>query len=576
MLENIRKYTGLMAVVIILLFVGLVFLFDTTGTAGLSGGATIAKMDSYSFKQRDLDKASSAMQLMNRLRGPNNWTMQLLTDRYNDPVVEFMVNRQLIRSLAEEMGIYPSTESVGNFLRDSGYFSKGSEQSFDEAEFERFKSTTLGSYQLNHSEFIELIRDEIRFRQISSIITGDLAFDDAIKSRIADRQMQTIDLGFALINTQRYRDQVNPSEEEIQAYWEENKSKYLTEEQRQVHWVRIAIPEENKVAPLPEAEPLPEDADEEAKIAHREARKTLEAEHAEATQKLNDLLFQVGEGILDEVIQEREGKDLLNVAQNAAKLLPDEAEAIEQTQITTGKTELFTRLERPEALAGKLFGLDATARLRTPIDHVFARRIDGDEVDKVSDFLLFDNASGILFKVVKTIPAEPLPFEEAKNSAKQDLINSLLDEKVTEVADQLVAKLKSEMNDKDDALKLIEAEGFEYQTVENLSARASNPDLPNSSSVFEAASFLNPGDVGEPIDQASTGPQSLAGIDQGKIVFVVLDRKIDASPNQDSMREMMINYFGNQEDMFAHQLLLAEWIRSKQDQAKVEIVANIR
>ena len=66
MIENIRKYTGLMIVVLVLLFIGLVFLGDTARNS--FAGKPVMEVNGVAVSRKDFDRMSgNALQIPSAL-----------------------------------------------------------------------------------------------------------------------------------------------------------------------------------------------------------------------------------------------------------------------------------------------------------------------------------------------------------------------------------------------------------------------------------------------------------------------------------------------------------------------------
>ncbi|MDA7882563.1 SurA N-terminal domain-containing protein, partial [Akkermansiaceae bacterium] len=68
MIENIRKYTGLMIVVLVLLFIGLVFLGDTARNSVT--GKPVMEVNGVAISQKEFRRlASNALEIPNSFAG---------------------------------------------------------------------------------------------------------------------------------------------------------------------------------------------------------------------------------------------------------------------------------------------------------------------------------------------------------------------------------------------------------------------------------------------------------------------------------------------------------------------------
>lgn len=511
-----------------------------------------------------------------------SWADQLITGYYEDPDTEFMINRAILRKHAEELGIFPSQQAVEEHVKTIPYFG-GMTGQFDEEKFERFKKNSLGSLSLTNADFVEMIRDELRFRQIADLITGEVQAVPSISKTIAESQLQIVDLAYTLVNRAKFEESLEISEEDIKAFWEENKERYLTDEQRQVEFLKIALKDEFKVPPLPAEDPLPEDATEEQKQAAASKRATLSAERQAKQDELDALLFFAGETlVLEQIVNEQEGADFMPAAKSGIALIkeilkPDDyedagiaEEDLDKLVITTGQTELFTANEVPEELN---FALKRVSRQRgpsTPAEAVFSVNVNGDEADKVSNLLVLPDGSTLAFKVTNSVASEPLPYEKARSQARADLRSKRLDESVTKATEDLVKALEEGLAAGKSAKELITAAGFEYKEALAIDASKPAPELPNFGAVFANAVKTNPNSVGEPVEQSSTLDAEGNSVSEGKVVFVVKDRRIAISADNDRKLDQVQSSINNRE----RGLLFREWFREKQLSSELEIFAT--
>jgi len=71
MIENIRRYTGLIFVVIVLLLLGFIFM-DTQGMNRSAGGASVITVDGRGYTQKEFNKIGQApFELMSVLYEPS-------------------------------------------------------------------------------------------------------------------------------------------------------------------------------------------------------------------------------------------------------------------------------------------------------------------------------------------------------------------------------------------------------------------------------------------------------------------------------------------------------------------------
>ena len=91
MIENIRKYTGLMIVVLVLLFIGLVFLGDTA--ANVAVGKPVASIDGKKYSEKDFRRmALNPLEISDRIGDPRNPFGSMLPDEARKLATRYVGN----------------------------------------------------------------------------------------------------------------------------------------------------------------------------------------------------------------------------------------------------------------------------------------------------------------------------------------------------------------------------------------------------------------------------------------------------------------------------------------------------
>ena len=135
MLDSFRKYTGLMFVVLILLFVGLVFFGSSRES--LVSGPTVAQAHGEAFSQQELNKiAISPARLLRELAG-NPWQNSVafgMIEPYlrrmgvvayagyelsNDQIMKYLVNRISLQKGMKQFGVHTEVTMIGEQCGDS-------------------------------------------------------------------------------------------------------------------------------------------------------------------------------------------------------------------------------------------------------------------------------------------------------------------------------------------------------------------------------------------------------------------------------------------------------------------------
>ena len=316
MIENIRKYTGLMIVVLVLLFVGLVFLGDNVGNtfAGkpvmeVAGRAVSQK----EFQRNAIDVQKIAMEIPNRTPLPRE-TRILASHYLDEDIIEnpyvlagsilqqmgmflqpsdglperFLANRLAVQHAGLEYGVTPSDKEVESFVENVLFADE--EGNFNQETSRTFFDETAGKLGIGTRGFNEYIRDLMTAQNLSKLIGGGISPEMETVRALYDSEKQSISVKQVSLDATKFEAEVNPTEEEIKAYYEENKEKYNSDEQRKISYVFVEPDWETKLSEMTKAkedaaakteeERLKKEADK--KLAEEAAKRANDAKEAEA------------------------------------------------------------------------------------------------------------------------------------------------------------------------------------------------------------------------------------------------------------------------------------------------------
>ena len=316
MIENIRKYTGLMIVVLVLLFVGLVFLDG--GISKAFTGKPVMEVADHSISKKEFDRQRALMQLPSLL--PDAFEIprdsQLLASHYlGDTLIEsqlpktpsflvrimasylqpslaeperFIANRINVRKTGVNFGVTPSNEEVEKFVENVLFVDP--EGNPDQEAYSKFIKDRVSSIGGNRG-FNEYIRDLLTAQNLSKILGGGISTEMSTETALFEIQKQEITGSKITLETGSYEGKVKPTDEELKAYFEENKGNYNSDELRKISYVLIepdwdAALEKSKKAKADAAEKEAERNKkvEEAKKKAEEIKKKSE----EAARKANE------------------------------------------------------------------------------------------------------------------------------------------------------------------------------------------------------------------------------------------------------------------------------------------------
>ncbi len=309
MIENIRKYTGLMIVVLVLLFIGLVFLGDGVGNS--FSGKPVMKINGRGISQKEFQRnAIDVQRIASEL--PMNGLLpresRILASHYlgediiDSPYVtsqsviqqmglfldpnptRLLANRVAIQKAGIEYGVTPSNEQVESFVENVIF--ADSEGNFDQEASREFFEEKAGKLGIGTRGFNEYIRDLLTAQNLFKLIGGGLAPEMETVRALYDSSQQKITVQQVSLTSAKFEAEVTPSEEEIKIFYEENQANYNSDEKRKVSYIFV---EPDWQAKLTEVQKKKEEeakkkAEDEAKLKQQEQEAKKAAEEANKNQ----------------------------------------------------------------------------------------------------------------------------------------------------------------------------------------------------------------------------------------------------------------------------------------------------
>lgn len=481
MIENLRKYTGLIIFVVALLFVGLAFFGDpaTMGRAN-ANNPVVLTVDGTSYtatQYRKLAEAPASDYSIAFQTGTIQLIGELGADGSPQGVRRFFINRLTLRQACEDFGIYPSDKEIEAHIKETF---TGQDGQFSQ---ERYNNLVkgLGRYGMLEKDLLDLIRDSIASQQLKEIIGGGLGGtrEAALESAASAEQQVSIQIARTALAT--FQEAIKPTDEELKTAWETTKEKYMVERKIKVSYL-IAKPTYPERAT--EAPKLPDAVTEEAKkAAEKEAAEKKAKEDAEYAEKKrlvdDDVIGKVDALLLD--IQNSEGKDF-------EKLVAEDG-------WTLVATELFPR----SAVPAELQGSTVSDNPRPVADLLFQLENTSDPLTKFTEALPLKDNSFVIARLDGEEEARPKTFEEAKEEVRTDYIAQKANEALKKDADEKAAKIREGLAAGKPFADLAKEVGLEPKAHGPFKATDKLEGEPDVTTLFQAASTVESGKLADPV-----------------------------------------------------------------------------
>lgn len=581
MIENMRKYTGLMAAVFILLAAGFLFTMNDIsggGGGGMGSGPTVLEANGRILDQQEYRRmGDSTLQLaseaglhlyVNFLIVPDapqlQQAMQLLQYGYPnyyrtmgrnlkaDDFNRFISNRIIIQQAMQSMGVRASDEEINTAIMSSPSFS--SEGKFDNAKYASFIEKRLGRLGMTEKDLREIVHESLCLNKIIEIVGGGLLVPRQAAQDLLEAQMQAVSISRVVFNRDDFVEKEQPSEEEIKAYWDTHQDAYKTEEQRRINYILLTLPPETQVKSSPAT--LPADATEEQKKAHAEAEQARLDAEAQVKAQLADKRAQDARSIqkeIDQISQEIYDSEEEKKPLDFAAILTKRNRQIKETS-------LFSRSKLPKEIAAlKLRG--NFNKGKTIADFIFGHSTASqDPYDLVSDALPVGEHGWIVFTLEEVVEPTLLDYTAARGAARAQLVSENGSIKVKEAAQaaraataELVKSGKSfDEAAKEQGLTPVQIGPF------TINDRETQSKEPSYRLLHQKASGLNPGDLSESIDE-----------NDRSLFFYLISREVEDTEESKQRIESVINNGKNQIMMIA----FLNWLQQQYQEADVKGLA---
>lgn len=487
MIENLRKYTGLIIVLFVLVIIGFLFMDTSSMRASSGNGEPYIKVAGRTYTDKEFRTlGNSSFELTQSLMQSGDFSLYtfLLSLSGNAESSEqmrenFFTNRMLLRNAKTEFGIYPTDDQIDSFIRQMRAFT-GPDGAFSQEAYRNFVEKGIGRLGLTEKDIRELASDVIAQRKIAVIVGSGLYGNREIIAKNQALEGQTISANVARIDRDPIEADLEPSAEEIKLYWETVQDAFKTQEKRRFTYL-IATP-----APVEEPEalaPLPADADEEATAAYETKKAELEATTAEARRKNQLESDKKVEAFYNDLIDAEASDFDTLAAEHGFELV---------------STELFSLSEVPEALGAPL---RASSSQGTAATELFRLQITTDPFSKISPPLPIGENQYLVARLDETVSVRTQTFEEARDEARARLIADKADEALKEATETAIEKIKTSIKEGKSFAEAAEAAGITNEAVSltdvTAGYQADTTKVP--SNIFDIAKYVTPGDVAEPV-----------------------------------------------------------------------------
>jgi hypothetical protein len=549
MIENLRKYTGLMIVVFVILFISFFFL-DTSSVRNMHGGQEVLKIAGRTYTDKEFNNlGKGSVQLAYGLAGSGDFELYQFVmglsgkdaTSETDAAEKFFTGRMILRQAKDEFGVYPGEEEISAYLRSLRVFA-GPDKNFNAETYRNFIEKGMGRLGMTEKDLRELASDVLSFKKINAIIGSGLTADrDAVaKSSALEKQQITGEV--AKLELAPFKEKIQPTEDEIKKYWEGISDSFTTAPRRKFTYVvptpvavvepkveeekesivDAAASDEVKKAAAKKKEE--EKAKRTADLAEERRKKQLELDS-----KVDDFLFK---------LEDQKGAGFEELAKEY------------QWEIKT--TELFALTATPKDLD---LELRSSSRGGKAVDQLFQMHETSDPFSKISEAIAVGENQWIVARLDAEEKSRAKTFEEAREEARAQYISEKAAEAMKTAANEAVTKIKTLLSAGKSFAEAAKEAGVPETKAFNAINSSYQPDgTSEPQNLFEASRNVDPGAIAEVITEKERAFILL--VTKREVLKTTDAASLDAAVSQNTRRNEL-NAFSS-------------WITDRVEAAKVE------
>lgn len=488
MIENIRKYTGLIIVLFVLVIVGFLFMdYGNMNRGGGAGGNPYIKVAGRTYTDKEFNQlGSSAYQVTQSLAQSGDF--QLFTFLFGmsgdaqsqeEAMENFFTARMLLHAAKDEFGVHPGEEEIDSFIRKLRAFS-GPNGEFSQEQYRNFIERGIGRLGLTEGDIRELASDVIAQAKIAEILGAGLTTDRNAVAKESAIDGQRIAVDVARMDLDPIEEKIDPAEEDIKAYWETVQDAFKTPEKRKFTYL-IAKP---SFPAAPAEIPAPaEDATEKAKAEYEKAKAAREATIAEERRKAQLAAGAMADDFLFELESQKELTFEKLAQENGWELKT---------------TELFSLADAPADLKA---GLRASSSQGTAANELFRMIVTSDPLSKISPAIPIGEDEWLIARLDATEEIRPQTYDEARDEARARLIAEQAAAALKKAAEEAAEKIKTALGEGKSFADAAKDAGITVETVSipEVTAGYQGDTTKVPANLFDASKYTDPGTLAEPL-----------------------------------------------------------------------------
>ena len=541
MIENIRKYQGLVLFFIAIVIISLVVGIKDDLFRGGAAGQPVYRINGRTYNDKEFQHlGTGAFELVGGLARAGDFSLyQFLMELAQgatspeDAAEKFFVGRMILREAKNEFGIHPGDAEITDYIRKLRAFSD-KDGSFDQETYNNFIEKGIGRLGMTENDLRELASDAIASTRMNAIIGGGLTMNkDAVKSAQAIDSQQ-ISGSIARLDLAPFEAGIKPSDEEVKSYWENIQDAFMTQPQRKFSYLIVS--------------PKPTDA----KPAETITDATLKDEEKKQKEQSKEAAAKEEERVKQ--------KELDALVDNFAVELEEQKgvgfeELAAQNGWTVQTTGMFSKDKAPKELDLKLRSSSVNGKV---VDELFQIVATADPLSKITQPIAVGENQWLIARLDGEEKPRAKTFDEARDEARAQFVSEKAAEALKQGAGEAMEKIKASLAAGKSFAESSKAAGIAASHVKEFKKIKSStqPDAASEPrQLFQSASNVDPGTLADLITEQ----------DRAFIVHVA-SREVEKDPKAEETLNAQVQSSAMQNEMLA----FTSWLKVRTEAAKVE------
>ena len=237
MLQTMRNNAQGIIAKIIVGFIIIVFaLWGVESIVNLGGGERpVATVGDYEITRVQVQQKVAEQKNQLRRQFGDQYDEGLFNEKFlEQSAVEQLINERVAQTQADNLDLYASASEIDQMIINTPAFQTAGE--FDKEQFQLV--LRMNGYSV--AQYRAMLADSVRQNQVRAafmLSTIDTPFEMQLRQALENEQRT---FAYATVNASDFTDVVEVSDEDIQAYYDENVSRFLTPERARIRYVLLS------------------------------------------------------------------------------------------------------------------------------------------------------------------------------------------------------------------------------------------------------------------------------------------------------------------------------------------------